>query len=126
MNFNYHFPLAVWQDFEGLDIGIDDGPLAFPIAAHLIPSVDVAPFHSICPNAFGMHGRENALYVATIEESIDSSYELRVIRHAVTLNEPMAGIALLAMDEGLMQGAGFPVLPVHFELAGESGKPSRV
>ena len=72
MNFDYHFPLTVGQDFYGLDMGIDDRPLALPIAAHLIPSVDVAPFHSICPDDFGMHGRENALDVSTIEEGIDS------------------------------------------------------
>src|SRR5215813_9757428 len=47
---------------------IDDRPLAFPIAAHLIAPVDVATFHSICPNDLGMHGRENALDVAAVEE----------------------------------------------------------
>jgi hypothetical protein len=72
MNFDNQFPLAVWRDLDGLDMRIDDRPLTFPIAAHLIAPVDVATFHSICPNHIGMHGREDSLDLATIEEFIDS------------------------------------------------------
>src|SRR4051794_7225903 len=72
MNFDKDFPLAVGRDLDGLDMRIDDRPLTIPIAAHLITSVDVATFHSICPNDLGMHGREDPLDVAAIEESIDS------------------------------------------------------
>ena len=55
-----------------LHMRIEDRPLAFPIAAHPIAPVDVATFHSICPNHIGMHGRKDSLDVATIEELIDS------------------------------------------------------
>jgi hypothetical protein len=83
MNFDCNFPLAVMRDLEGLDMRIDARPLAFPIAAHLIASVDVATFHSIGPNYVGLHGREDALNVAAIEEGIDPSEEFHVIRHSV-------------------------------------------
>ena len=50
MNFDNEFPLAVGRDLDGLDMWINDCPLTFPIAAHLIAPVYVATFHSICPN----------------------------------------------------------------------------
>src|SRR5690348_18059682 len=68
MNVNNDFSLAVGREIDGLDSRIDDRPLTFPIAAHLITSVHVATFHSICPNDIGMHGRENALDLAGVEE----------------------------------------------------------
>ena len=83
MNFDNDFPLAIGRDLDGLNIGIDHRPLTLPIAAHLIASVDVATFHSICPNDVGVHGRENAFAVPAIEEGIDSSQEFHVIRHSV-------------------------------------------
>src|SRR5437764_8692035 len=105
MNFDCDFPFAVGRDFDRLDMRIDDCPLTFPITAHLITPVHVATFHSICPNDIGMHGRENALDLAAVEEGIDSSEEFHVIRHSVSpLSSPpgcrTAGagrIALLAM-----------------------------
>jgi hypothetical protein len=35
--------------------------------------VDVATFHSICPNYLGMHGGEDTLDLAVIEAGIHSS-----------------------------------------------------
>ena len=67
MNFNRHFPFAIGRDFEWLDMRINECPLACPVAANLIASVDVATFRSICPNHLGLHGRENALDLAAIE-----------------------------------------------------------
>ncbi len=70
---------------------IDGRPLTFPIAAHLITSVDVATFHSICPNDIGMHGRESALDLAAVEKGIGSSEELHVIGYSVSpLLSPVA------------------------------------
>ena len=48
MNFDNDFPLAIGQDLDGLDMRIEHRPLTFPIAAHLVASVDVgglAQFH---------------------------------------------------------------------------------
>jgi hypothetical protein len=53
MNFDSDFSLAVGRDLDGLDMRIDDRPLTFPIAADLITSVNVAAFHSVCPNVTG-------------------------------------------------------------------------
>jgi hypothetical protein len=57
----------------GDSIAPDLGPLTIPIVAHLIASLDVATFHSICPNEVGIDGRKNAFDVPAIEEGIDSS-----------------------------------------------------
>jgi len=72
MNFDNDFLLAIGRDVDGLDMRIEDRSLTFPIAAHLVASVDVATFHSICPNDVGMHGGEDALDVAAIKEVIHS------------------------------------------------------
>ena len=60
-----------FHHLDGLDMRIDDRPLTFLIEADLIAPVDVATIHSICPNHIGMHGREDSLDLATIEEFID-------------------------------------------------------
>src|SRR4051812_39555047 len=75
MHFDCDVALAVRRDLERLKMRIDDRPLTFPIAAHLITSVHVATLHSVFPNDIGVHGRENALDVAGIEEGIDSPEE---------------------------------------------------
>jgi hypothetical protein len=62
-------------------VGTDTGG-SVRIAAHLITSVDMATFHSICPNNISMHGRENALDLAAVEEGVDSPDEFHVIRHS--------------------------------------------
>src|SRR5689334_5330956 len=46
MNFDNDFPLAIGRDLDGLDMRIEDRPLTFPIAAHLVASVDVATLPS--------------------------------------------------------------------------------
>jgi hypothetical protein len=84
MNFDNDFSFAVGRDLDRLDMRIDDRPLTFPIAAHLITPVDVATFHSICPNDIGMHGRENALDLAAVEKGIHSSEQFLIIRHSVS------------------------------------------
>ncbi len=66
------FPLAIGRDLDGLDMRIEDRPLTFPIAAHVVASVDVATFHSFCPNDGRDAWRRDALDVAAIKEVIHS------------------------------------------------------
>jgi len=66
-------PTTSWARSRWARHRIDHRPLTLPIAAHLIVSLDVATFHSICPNEVGIDGRKNAFDVPAIEEGIDSS-----------------------------------------------------
>ena len=53
MNLDNEFPLAGGHDLDGVDMRIDDSPLPFAIAAHLVVPVDVPTFPSICLNDAG-------------------------------------------------------------------------
>ena len=50
MDFDNDFPLRPFGELYWLDVRIDHGPLACPVATHSLASVDVTAFHSICPD----------------------------------------------------------------------------
>jgi hypothetical protein len=41
----------------------------------------MAAFHSICPDDVVVHGREDALHVASVEPVVDALEEFHWIRH---------------------------------------------
>src|SRR5579862_8810369 len=103
---------------------IDNRPLALPIAAHPVASVDVASFHSIRPNDLGVDGREKALDLTAIEKGIDPSDEFDVIRHAFNLEFWCGGVALLPMSAFTTE-RGSLALHVQVDVAAGCGKRAR-
>src|SRR5579884_165621 len=91
VNFYDHAAVTARRDLERLDMRINDCPLTLPIAAHLIASVDVTTFHSVCPSYIGVHGREDGLDVALIEQRIDPLQEFHFFRHLFSLSSTRGG-----------------------------------
>ena len=67
MDFDRDFPLRSLGELKWLDVRIDHGPLACPVAAHSLASVDVAAFHSIGPDNLLVHRCEECLHIASVE-----------------------------------------------------------
>src|ERR1700676_193633 len=71
MDFDNDLCIGSMGELHRLDVRIDCRPLACPIPAHSIASVDMPAFHSICPHNILVHGREHALYVASVEPIVN-------------------------------------------------------
>jgi len=82
MHFDDDFPLESFGELERLDVRIDHRPLACPVAAHSLATVDVAAVHSIGPDDVLVHRGEERLRVASVEPVVETFEKFDFIRHS--------------------------------------------
>ena len=71
MDFDDDFSLLAMGELEWGDMRIKQRPLACPIIAHSIASVDMTAFHPIRPHHVLVQSREDPVYVAGVKPIID-------------------------------------------------------
>ena len=69
-------------ELDRINARIDHRPLASPVAANLIASVDMAALHSICPDHILVHARKDAFHVASIEPLVKAFQDFQLIEHS--------------------------------------------
>jgi hypothetical protein len=72
MHLDDQFGFWAFRKRNRLDARIDGCPLSRPVTSHSFAPVNMAPFHSVCPNDIFVQGREHCLHVASIEAIVDS------------------------------------------------------
>ena len=75
------FILTASRISDRLNVRIDHRPLTRPVAAHAIPSMNVAAFHSICPCDILAHGCKYRLHVTGVKPGINAFEKLYFVRH---------------------------------------------
>jgi hypothetical protein len=90
MDVDYDFTVWPVGEPDWLDVRIDDGPLACPIVAYSIPSVDVAAFHPICPDDVLVQGRKHAIHVASVKPVVHVFKEFHLLGHSNLLRLAVA------------------------------------
>jgi hypothetical protein len=83
MHFDSDFPLRSFGELERLDVRIDHCPLAYPVAAHSLATVDVAAFHAICPDDVLVHRGEECLHITSVEPVVKTFKNFNFIRHLI-------------------------------------------
>ena len=74
-------PVGAVGEADRLNARVDHRPLTRPVAAHSIPSMNVAAVHSICPGDVLVHGREHSLHVAGVEPVVNTFEKLYLAGH---------------------------------------------
>jgi hypothetical protein len=76
--------LSIGTDGEShrLDVRIDNRPLTRPVAAHAIPSMNVAAFHPVGPRDVFPHGRKHGFYIPGIKSGIYAIEKRNLVRHS--------------------------------------------
>ena len=67
----YCYSIAIGLETLGIHSGIDEFPLAGPIISNSFVAVNIASFHTVCPNHIRTHADEATIDVAGVEGSVE-------------------------------------------------------
>jgi hypothetical protein len=78
----------VGPEASGLDVGINHTPLARPVVAHTVATVDPPALHPVRPVHVRMHDREGRRDVARIECVVGAAEEIAIRGHGGVTPHP--------------------------------------
>jgi len=80
VDFDDGLSFGAFREPDRLDVRIDHGPLAGPVAAHRVSSVLVATLHAIGPHDVPVHGGEDGFHIAGVKAVVNVLQELDFIQ----------------------------------------------